>query len=136
MKKIALIIGILLSAYLCLFFGALTPVSGKHLNSERFYQDLWCAQQSGQVEVRQIDGTRVDCLTEDMACEVDFASHKIYEGISQALHYGMLTGKQAALLLIVEKPGDWKYVGRARTLIDFYKLPVILFVIEPEKSEK
>jgi len=55
------------------------------------------------------------------------------ESITQALHYAMLTGKQAAILLIVEKPGDWKYVARAKTLIDFYKLPVILFVIEPEK---
>ncbi len=129
MKKTTIFILILLYATIGISWA-------KYLHPERHYQDLWCAQQSGQVEVRQIDGTRVDCLTEDMACEVDFASHKIYEGISQALHYGMLTGKQAALLLIVEKPGDWKYVGRARTLIDFYKLPVILFVIEPEKSEK
>lgn len=126
MKKIVLIIGIVLIA---------GTAWGKHLFLERHYQDIWCADRGGQVEVRQVDGTRVDCLTEDMAVEVDFASHKIYEGISQALHYGMLTGKQAALLLIVEKPGDWKYVNRARTLIKFYYLPVVVFVIEPEKGE-
>ena len=125
MKKIALIIGIVLIA---------GTAWGKHLFPERHYQDLWCAKHQGQVEVRQVDGTRVDCLTEDMACEVDF-SGKWYESITQALHYAMLTGKQAAILLIVEKPGDWEYVGRAKTLIKFYCLPVVVFVMEPEKGD-
>ena len=68
-------------------------------------------------------------LPEEMAVEVDFA-RKFYEGISQALHYAMLTGKNAALLLIVEKERDWKYVKRAKRLIEFYRLPVTVFVVE------
>ena len=113
---------------LILFFAS--SVDAKHLNSERHYQDLWCAERGGQVEVRQEDGTRVDCLTLDMAIEFDFCG-KWYESITQALHYGMLTGKQAAVVLIVEKPGDWKYVDRAKALIKFYCLPVVVFVTEP-----
>lgn len=104
-------------------------VDAKHLHPERYYQDLWCAEMGGLAEVRMEDGTRCDCLTETMAVEVDFA-RKFYEGISQALHYAMLTGKEAALLLIVEKPGDWKYVERAKRLIDYYCLPVTVLVVE------
>jgi len=116
--------------FLCviLVLGLVSTVFAKHLHPERYYQDLWCAERGGQVEVRMTDGTRCDCLTETMAVEVDFA-RKFYEGISQALHYAMLTGKKAALLLIVEKKGDWKYVERAKRLIEFYQLPVTVFVI-------
>jgi hypothetical protein len=104
----------------------------KHINVERHYQDLWCSEQEGQVEVRMKDGTRCDCLTDDMATEVDFAG-KFYEGIAQALHYSMLTGRPGGLLLIVEQPKEWKYVVRAQNIIDFYKLPITLYTIEPEK---
>ena len=104
-------------------------VWAKHLHVEKYYQDIWCVERHGQVEVVMSDGTRCDCLTEDLAVEVDFAL-KFYEGISQALHYGMLTGKQAALLLIVEDSSDYKYVSRAKVLIDHYSLPILLFIIE------
>ena len=100
-----------------------------HQHPERYYQDLWCAERGGRVEVVLEDRTRCDCLTEEMAVEVDFA-RKFYEGISQALHYAMLSGKNAALLLIVEKERDWKYVKRAKRLIEFYRLPVTVFVVE------
>lgn len=100
-----------------------------HLHTERHYQAIWCAERGGQTEVVMYDGTRCDCLTDTLAVEHDFAG-KLYEGLGQALHYGMLTGKQAALLLIVESPGDWKYVERARVLIEWYNLPIIMFVME------
>ena len=117
---------LLLALVMVLGFGG--TVFAKHLHLEKYYQDLWCAERGGRVEVVMPDRTRCDCLTEEMAVEVDFAS-KWYEGISQALHYAMLSGKKAGLLLIVEKPGDWKYVERARRLIEFYELPVRVFVI-------
>jgi len=65
MKKLILIIGMVLIG--------VPAVWAKHLHKEKFYQDLWCADR-GQVEVRLEDGTRVDCLTECMAVEIDFAS--------------------------------------------------------------
>lgn len=114
--------------YVIMVLGIGGTVFAKHLHPERYYQDLWCAERGGQAEVRMTDGTRCDCLTETMAVEVDFA-RKFYEGISQALHYAMLTGKKAGLLLIVEKDGDWKYVERAKRLIEFYGLPVRVFVV-------
>ena len=122
MKKLVLVISLLLFT---------TPAFAKHINVERHYQDIWCAEQGGQTEVIMDDRTRCDCLTDDMATEVDFAS-KWYEGISQALHYAMKTGRPGGLLLIVEKDSDWKYVDRARNLIEFYYLPVTVYTISPK----
>ena len=125
MKKLGLSI--------CLILFLATPVFAKHINVERHYQDIWCEEQGGQTEVRMKDGTRCDCLTDNMATEVDFAG-KFYEGIAQTLHYSMLTGRPGGLLLIVEQSKEWKYVVRAQKIIDFYSLPITLFTIEP-KSE-
>ena len=122
---------------LLLFCPGYPPSSSyaRHLHLEKYYQDIWCDEQKGLTEIVLQDGTRCDCLTETHAVEIDFGS-KFFEGISQALHHGMLTGKQAALVLIVEKPGDWKFVERAKKLIEFYRLPVVVFVIEPGKETK
>jgi hypothetical protein len=119
-----------LSLLLTILFFA-SPAFAKHINVERYYQDIWCAEQNGQVEVRMEDGTRCDCLTFDMATEVDFAI-KFYEGIGQALHYSMLTSRPGGLLLIVESPKDAKFVERAKVLIKFYMLPITLYVIYPD----
>jgi len=99
------------------------PAGAKHLHPEKWYQDQWC-EDKGETEVVMVDGTRVDCLTETMAVEVDFARGKWYEGITQALHYGLLTGKEPVLLLIIEAPEDIKYYYRAERLINHYNLPV------------
>ena len=107
-----------------------TYAFSKHIHVERYYQDIWCSERGGETEKIMDDRTRCDCLTIDMATEVDFAG-KWYEGISQALHYSMKTGRPGGLLLIVEDKGDWKYVDRARTLIEFYNLPITVYTIEP-----
>jgi len=109
------------------FFFA-SPAFARHLNTERYYQEIWCEEQAGETEKRMSDGTRCDCLTSTMAIEVDFAI-KFYEGIGQALHYSMLTGRPGGLLLIVEKSNDMKFVKRAKKLISFYALPITLYII-------
>ena len=113
---------------LSVIFFSVSPALAKHLNVERHYQEIWCQEQGGQAEVRMVDGTRCDCLSSAMATEVDFAI-KFYEGIGQALHYSMLTGKPGGLLLIVESSKDTKFVERAKMLIKFYTLPITLYVI-------
>ncbi len=79
------------------------------LHKESDYRDAWCM---GQTEVRLDDGTRADCITTNYAVEVDFA-HKWAEGIGQSLHYARLTGKNPAVLLIVESEKDWCFYHRA-----------------------
>lgn len=79
-------------------------------NSERYYQSAWCYQQNGDSEVVLFDRTRVDCLTDKYAVEVDFA-YKWAESIGQSLYYSTITGKLPAVLLIVGE-GEHRFVRR------------------------
>lgn len=56
------------------------------------------------------DGKRVDCVTDNFAVEVDFAPKAWAEGIGQALHYGFATGKQPAVLVILETESDCRHL--------------------------
>jgi len=69
-------------------------VQAKRLHFEKEYQQVWCSCESGEIEVRLSDRTRIDCLTAQYAIEFDFAS-KWAEAIGQSLHYASQTGKQA-----------------------------------------
>jgi hypothetical protein len=96
---------------------------GKHFNHEHVYQAKFCKQFNGIMEVRLKDRTRVDCLGDDMACEVDFAS-KWAESIGQSLHYGLMTSKKPTILLIREVRKDDKYIGRVLALANIYDIRV------------
>lgn len=89
------------------------PASAAHKHTERWYQEQWCTE--GQMEYQLPDHTRVDCLTDTHAVEVDFAK-KWYEGYTQARWYAIHTSRRAALLLIIEKETDLVYFHRAQTL--------------------
>ena len=101
------------------------------LRTERDYQ-LKCNEVfQGKVEQKLSDGTRVDILTDDLAIEVDFA-RKWYEAIGQAAHYARLTGKKPAILLIVNKSGEEKYVKAALdacklTQVNGYYITVLVY---------
>lgn len=118
MKKLTLIL------LLVLFWSAFAQAQ-----PESYYQDKWCDAHLGETEVRTTWGTRVDCLIEDYAVEVDF-DYKYYEGFTQALSYAMLTGRRAAVLLILTK-GDY-HLHRATLVRDHYGLPITIFTIEAE----
>ncbi|KKM65111.1 hypothetical protein LCGC14_1494640, partial [marine sediment metagenome] len=105
-----------------------TGQAAQKKHPERWYQDKWCAEKQGVVEYVLPDRTRVDCLTDGYAIEFDFA-RKFYEGISQALYYGMMTGKKPGLVLIVGPRGQ-KYLDRLNAVIDYYKLPIRVWVME------
>ena len=66
-----------------LFFGCSSKTT-KH--NERFYQTSLCNKLDGKMEVVLKDKTRVDCLTDEHAIEVDFAK-KWAESIGQSLYY-------------------------------------------------
>ena len=100
---------------------------------EDVYQAYWCGKHNGILEYKLNDNTRVDCLTDTLAVEVDFAP-KWAECIGQAIHYGHKTHRQAACLLILENPGkDLKYLKRLR--YNAYKKDIHLktFTITPDK---
>lgn len=68
---------------------------------------------TGDIEHVLPDRTRVDCLLPHIVQEYDWA-HKWYEGIGQALHYSVMTGRSPGLVLIVTDADQCRYVERAR----------------------
>ena len=106
-----------------------------HKNTERYYQNIWCAEQSGQAEVILPDRTRCDCITATHAIEVDFAG-KFYEALGQALHYAMFTGKKAGIMLIIEQETDFKYLDRLNAIVAHYGLPISVWIVVNVEGEK
>ena len=95
--------------------------------SERYYQNTHC---QGIKEYVLQDRTRVDCLTDTHAIEYDFGP-KWAEAIGQSLGYAFATNKKAGVVLILRSEKDYKYWIKLNSIIDFYKLPIDTWVIEP-----
>lgn len=126
MKRLILFLALILFMY---------PVEAKHLYKEAVYQQAWCDKRGGTTEYKLSDKTRVDCLTEKYAVEVDFAP-KWAECIGQALYYGKMTGKQPACVLIMERgEKDLKYLQRLRRAVYRKGLDMRTFTIKPEAIE-
>lgn len=110
----------------------------KHLHSEKEYQEFWCNKHNGIMEYKLNDKTRVDCLTDTLAVEVDFAP-KWHECIGQALYYSKKTHRTPACVLIIENgKKDEKFVQRLRyTVYQKKKIPAFkTFTFPKEKYEK
>ena len=80
----------------------------KREHPEKWYQERWCREQGGQIEVVLPDRTRCDCVTDTHAIEFDFGSGWA-ESIGQGLHYSSMTKKKAGVVLILENKKDKKY---------------------------
>ena len=64
------------------------------IEKEEFYSNKFCEELSGQSQFKLKDLSRVDCLTETHAFEVDWADGmKVYEAIGQSLYYASQTEK-------------------------------------------
>ncbi len=99
--------------FLCIFL-TVNGAYSSHQYSERTYQEQWCKAHGGQLEYKLNDKTRVDCLTDTLAVEFDFAN-KWHECIGQALYYGQKTKRTPACVLIMERhEKDVKYLKRLR----------------------
>lgn len=123
MKKIITIISI---------FFLVLPAQAKRLNPEVEYQTYWCKKNNGIMEYKLSDKTRVDCLTDTLAVEVDFAN-KWAECIGQAIYYGRQTNRQGACLLIMENgEKDLKYLKRLRRAAYRKGVNLRTFTIKPE----
>jgi len=105
-------------------FGVVTS----YAESEAYYRDLWCEAANGQSEVRNSDGTWTDCLTETHAVEVDFAG-KWYEAVGQSLHYALLTGKDAGIVLIIKTEKDKEKHQNLLNVIKNNCIPITVWTI-------
>jgi len=101
-----------------------TFTQAKHLHKEKDYQKYFCKILGGVTEYRLKDKTRVDCLLDDYAIEVDFAQ-KWAESIGQSLYYASQTSRKAAVLLIMEDNiKDQKYLRRLEDVSQEHKIDI------------
>lgn len=124
-KKAKILIIILL-----LFFSLLSFPSNA-LEKEKYYSDKFCEEMSGQADYTLQDKSRVDCLTETHAFEVDWADGmKVYEAIGQSLYYASQTGKKPGILLLIRKDNSEKHIRKVQEVISAFNLPIELLVID------
>lgn len=122
--------------FICILLALIlvSNAQASRLYSEKEYQAVWCGKYKGTTEYILPDKTRVDCLTDTLAVEFDFAN-KWAECIGQALYYGQKTGKTPACVLIMENGDkDLKYLKRLRYAVyNRKKIPEFkTFTMKPE----
>ncbi|MFA5460601.1 MAG: hypothetical protein WC274_00820 [Sulfurimonas sp.] len=125
-KQISLLFTLLL-AFLYIFFEndlTLNQQDESVKKNEKYYQSKMCQELGGKMEYILTDKTRVDCLTNEYAIEVDFAQ-KWAEAIGQSLYYAHMTGKRPAIGFIVGD-GDERYIKRLRIVADKFDIKIIL----------
>ena len=95
----------------------------KREHPEKWYQERWCREQGGQIEVVLPDRTRCDCVTDTHAIEFDFGN-KWTEAVGQSLYYSLQPGKKAGIVLILENVKDRKYWIRLKNTIEYFNLQI------------
>ena len=98
--------------------------------NEAYYQVQFCEKVNGVTEYILPDRTRVDCLTDDYAIEVDWAK-KWAESIGQSLFYADVTDKKAGVALIVGE-NDQRYLKRINRIVR--KVKIKIFIIKRERD--
>ncbi len=114
--KLLLVIGVI--SFLVSYDNEETVFGAPKQGTERYWQDVIHEEltqglgwESIGKEVRLDDGTRVDLLFPNQACEIDWAD-KWAEGIGQAIYYSKKTKRDPLVLLLVKKDGWEKYRDR------------------------
>jgi hypothetical protein len=107
------------------------PILDKSKFRESDYRDFICSKLDGEIEHVLDDGSRVDCLTEANAIEVDWAK-KWSEAIGQALYYSSKTGKQAGIVLIISDPRERRHLEKIKQVAISKNLDIKLWTVQPE----
>lgn len=117
--------------FLVILFVSAYSAFAKRLHPEAAYQAAFASTiPNAKTEVVAPDGTRCDILTDEYAIEVDF-SDKWAEAIGQSLNYAIQFNKQAGIVLILENQKDYKYYIRVNTIINHFKLPITIWIVDP-----
>jgi hypothetical protein len=99
------------------------------IEKEEFYSNIFCEELSGQSQFKLKDLSRVDCLTETHAYEVDWADGmKVYEAIGQSLYYASQTGKKPGILLLIRKDNSEKHIRKIKEVIRYFNLDIELTI--------
>ena len=96
----------------------------KKKHNEKYYQTQLCNELDGVMEQSLLDRTRIDCLTDEYAIEVDFAK-KWAESIGQSLYYAAMTEKKPGIGFILrDNKKDSRYLKRVKVLADKYHIKI------------
>ena len=107
----------------------ISSLNANAIENEAYYSEKFCDELSGQTEYLLQDLSRVDCLTETHAFEVDWADgSKVYEAIGQSLYYSSETGKLPGILLLIRKENSEKYIKKVKRVIKAFELPIKLIL--------
>jgi len=115
---------IFMAVFLLLLAGCFQNKVHYSYNKERYYQVELCKKLQGIMEYRLKDKTRVDCLTNKYAIEVDWAK-KWAESIGQSLYYAQMTDKIPAVGLICGKK-DKRFIKRLNTVAQKENIKVFI----------
>lgn len=118
---------------LCLAISAQALAASPHAHPERWYQERWCSSR-GAMEVVMPDQSRGDCMNATHAVEFDFG-RKWGEAIGQALNYGAQSGRTPSIVLILEAPGDVRYLERVKNVRRAYGLSLDVWAVDREGRE-
>jgi hypothetical protein len=93
-------------------------------HNEKYYQTQLCNNLDGVMEQSLLDRTRVDCLTDEYAIEVDFAK-KWAEAVGQSLYYAEMTEKPPGIGFILrDNDKDGRYLKRVKVLARKYQIKI------------
>ena len=122
---------VLILLFSLLLVGCSTHAKNKY--HEKHYQTLLCNELGGEMEYVLEDRTRVDCLTEEYAIEVDFAK-KWAESIGQSLYYAHMTGKKPAVGFIIDIKKEKRFLKRLESIAQKYRIKI--FIIKKNIKEE
>ena len=97
--------------------------------TERDYSLRFCQQVGGQAEYVLTDHSRVDCLTDTVAWEVEYAKHW-QSAVGQSLFYAMETGKRPGIAVIYSDK-DARYLRRLSDVAEKYGIEIYKIKISP-----
>ncbi|MDD5156580.1 hypothetical protein [Sulfurimonas sp.] len=125
-KKQFSFISAIVAIIICILGGCSTYFENQNTQThdEKYYQTKMCNELKGTMEYVLFDRTRVDCLTDKYAIEVDFAK-KWAESIGQALYYADVTNKEPVVALIVGKD-DERYIERVKRVAKTHGIKVMI----------
>jgi len=110
--------------FICLATALLFSGCGDKKHNEKYYQTQLCNELDGVMEQSLLDRTRVDCLTDEYAIEVDFAK-KWAEAVGQSLYYAQMTEKKPGIGFILrDNKKDRRHLKRVKVLADKYHIKI------------
>ena len=120
------IIFLLKNLVILVFISLLIISCSSTKKNEKYYQTIFCNDLDGVMEYSLKDKTRVDCLTNNYAIEVDWGK-KWAQAVGQSLYYSEMTNRKAGIALIISSK-EKRFIKRVNKLAN--KFDIEIFIIK------